>query len=216
MSSHKSRLIEFLKVAQARQQALLIGPLATSTPPAQLLQASAVMCIDGGIDMMDPSEIHYSIGDGDSAKNGRTLDEQLPVGKDTSDLAMGLQHLPAGLKTIHLWGFWGGRFDHQLCNLGEIQQFLQTHTAQIFLHNPEGAPMLALPQGEHSLDLIGTFTLLSLQTCHFTIGGECRYPLATPTRVLPLSAHTLSNIGAGKVTITCDHAFFCYLAPEEL
>ena len=209
MSSHKSRLSEFQAQATKHGCVWVIGPLAQNAPAPHLLTQAAVMAIDGGVDALPPQQVHYSVGDGDSAKSSANLDELLSINKDTSDLSIGLERIPRAVKIVHLWGFSGARFDHELCNLGAIHQFLLNHQAKVILHTQRQTALLAFPSGEHQLEINGTFSLLSLQETHFTITGDCHYPLLSPTLLGPLSAHGLSNIGQGKLSITADGPFFC-------
>lgn len=210
MSLHKShRLGEFQKRAVNLRQVLLIGPLSAGAPPTELMSKCAIVGVDGGAQAAGISQFDFTIGDGDSGVPAQ-LDELLPQHKDRSDLEHALALIPAEVAKLHLWGFWGARMDHQLCNLGAIHQFLLNRSLTVELYVPGRPLMSAFSAGEHQLDLQGTFSLLSLAETRFSITGACRYSLSAPTLVAPLSSHTLSNEAHGCVIVTSDRPFFCF------
>lgn len=192
---------------QRARTVVLMGPRADLFPPAALLEDSFLIGVDGGTWDSHAQAYHLTLGDGDSAAPGVELQTRHPVDKDQSDLALALALLPPTLECLHLWGFWGGRDDHHLMNLGEL--FLAPHLpAQTLIHRPGLAPVRLLPPGTHELSLAGTFSLFSLSPALFTLAGACRYPVRE-RRVAPLSSQLLSNRGDGVVQITCDQRFFC-------
>lgn len=210
MASHKSRLSKFQAQARATQRVVLLGPLAKVLPSAQLTARAAVMGVDGGCALAGRDYFDYTLGDRDSLHDGAfLLDEDFPVAKDHSDLALALQRIPAGVHDLHLWGFWGGRLDHQLCNLGELQQFLQTHQTRVQIHAPSET-MVGLPAGQHEVFIEGGFSLLSLSENLVRMTGDCRFPLPIPTVLAPLSSLALSNVGAGIIQLEISAPLFYY------
>ncbi len=204
---YQSKLQSFISKVQQHKSVVLVGPMAKSFPTdwPQL----PVMGVDGGCNKAPLERYDFTLGDGDSLAPALVLDLLFPTDKDASDLSLALQHLPAGAITIHLYGFWGGRFDHQVINLGELHARLTQEGGKVFFHTDSEYQVVGLPAGRHSLSLQGVFSLFSPLSTLFSISGDCRFPLA-PTQVPSLSSRLLSNEGHGEVIIDADQAFFCY------
>jgi len=205
---YQSKLQSFISKVQQHKSVVLVGPMAKSFPTdwPQL----PVLGVDGGSNKASPERYDFTLGDGDSLGPAAALDLVFPSAKDASDLALALQHLPAGPLTIHLYGFWGGRFDHQVINLGELHARLTQEGGEVYFHTESEYQVLGLPAGRHNLVLQGIFSLFSPLPTQFSIEGACRFPLPA-TRVDPLSSRLLSNEGQGAVTIEADQPFFCYM-----
>jgi thiamine pyrophosphokinase len=204
MSDHKVE--NFQTVTRARGKVVLVGPCGPPLPPTLFPpNLCSRLAVDGGVEQV--SEFHLSLGDGDSFAG--PLDVSFPSQKNHSDLALALALVPAGVE-VHLWGFWGGRFDHHLMNLGAAFQHTLTTGNGVEFY-AESEKLWLRPAGAHSFNLPGIFTLWSLKACHFTIAGSCEYPLESPTLCWPLDSRTLSNVGSGVVTVTADEPFFCCL-----
>lgn len=204
MSQGKPQTSEKLQRART---VILMGPLAHAFPPAELLQQSVLIGVDGGVWATHLEHYDLTVGDGDSVAPGVTLMERYPVEKDASDLALALGSVPPEAQTLHLWGFWGGRDDHHLMNLGEVF-FLAQAPARTLIHRPAGSPVRLFHPGTHTLKVSGTFSLFSLVPALFSISGACDYPIKD-LKVRPLSSQLLSNHAQGEVTIECDQRFFC-------
>lgn len=190
------------------RQALLMGPLSAHFPDEKMRQDKLLIGVDGGVWSEYLSLYDVTLGDGDSLKTPVQLDHHYSVDKTESDLALALKLLPSDLLSLELWGFWGGRDDHQWVNLGEVFHW-KNHSALVTIYRPDKAPLRLYPPGVHTIHSKHTFTLLSLEDAHFSIQGECRWPLSrTPIR--KFSSHLLSNQGLGKMMIECDHKFFYF------
>jgi len=205
---YQSKLQSFISKVQQHKSVVLVGPMAKSFPTdwPQL----PVLGVDGGCNKAALEHYDFTLGDGDSLSPTLTLDLLFPTAKDASDLALALQHLPAGPLTIHLYGFWGGRFDHQVINLGELHSRLKREGGEVYFHTDTGYQVLGLPAGTHQRSLVGLFSLFSPLPTEFSIEGACRFPLPL-TKVDSLSSRLLSNEGMGEVTIRASEAFFCYM-----
>ena len=190
------------------RQVLLVGPMALQFPDANLRRDKILIGVDGGVWSEHLSLYDVTLGDGDSLKSPVKLDHPFSSDKNESDLSLALKLLPPDLISVELWGFWGGRDDHQWVNLGEVFHWMN-HTAIVTIHRPDKAPLRLFPAGTHEITSTHTFTLLSLEDAHFSIQGKCRWPLPR-TKVQKLSSHLLSNQGQGEMTIECDHKFFCF------
>ncbi|MFI5391452.1 MAG: hypothetical protein ACHQYQ_08830, partial [Bacteriovoracales bacterium] len=66
--------------------------------------------------------LDISVGDGDSSNF--PMDFNLPEEKDYSDLKFALDLIPPNVEKINLWGFLGGRRDHEIINFGEVNNWL--------------------------------------------------------------------------------------------
>ena len=100
------------------------GPL-TIVGPLYIGEADfkePVLFIDGGSRFRNSPE-GLSLGDNDSSIG--ELDILLSPDKDFSDLSYALRNIPSHYKEIHLQGFLGGRKDHEIINMGEVQNFLK-------------------------------------------------------------------------------------------
>jgi thiamine pyrophosphokinase len=205
---YQSKLQSFVSKVQQHKGVVLVGPMAKAFPVYHPLLP--VLGVDGGSGKAAAEKYDFTLGDGDSLASGLQLDLVFPVDKDASDLALALQHLPAGPLTIHLYGFWGGRFDHQVINLGELHARLLKDGGEVCFHTDSEYQVLGRPAGRHTLTLQGLFSLFSPLPTLFSIEGACRFSLP-PTRVESLSSRLLSNEGLGEVTLTADQPFFCYM-----
>lgn len=167
-----------------------------------------VLYIDAGVQCkseLSYNAADYAIGDADGKALGESyvdlLDEIHPSKKDSSDLSLGLGFItnkfaPAPLH-LHCYGFWGGRYDHQLANMGEFFRWSEAHPlSQISWHSPKkewglfgNAPTKFYHQGR--------FSLFSYLETEFSLQGQIEYELDNQT-LRPLSSHGLSNIAHGE------------------
>ena len=150
--------------------------------------------------MPGSSEFVFSVGDGDSLRGGG-LDKTLPIDKDHSDLAFVLGSLPSSVNRLSLYGFMGGRLDHELANLGEVFSFLKRLSAGRcdFYTSSAELGMVAWSGLTLSLPIHGLFSVFTFEAGPIQIRGSCRYPLDPPRDLMPLSSHGLSNEGHGQV-----------------
>ena len=96
----------------------LIGPLYSS----EFSFDGPTVYIDGGVNFKQ-DDTGFSLGDGDSSS--ARLDQTLNPMKSYSDLAYALQQISKyKFKELKLFGFLGGRKDHELINLLEVHRFL--------------------------------------------------------------------------------------------
>ncbi len=179
----------------------IVGPLFDG---ARSIEEPAVF-VDGGSRFRESGQ-GISVGDGDSYSG--SLDHLLPVEKDYSDLAFVLDHLPGRVRHLDLFGFLGGRRDHELINLGEAHRFLKSrrNTRACF-----DSAVIALSAGAWRESIFGVFSLFAFESTRITLTGDCQYPIAND-RVLPAgSSWGLSNIGEGAVDISVRGPVFVFL-----
>lgn len=212
MPEDKDRLQRFQEKVLTTRRVGVVGPLSTAYP-TDLENAAeyALLGVDGGA-RFGRSRFDLTIGDGDSLPTDlppHTLDFQLCVDKDKSDLAFALDCLPRGPWSLELWGFSGGRFDHDILNLGTLARWVEEEGGKVRMYHSDCQQLMVLPAGSHHLLLEGVFSLFSLREANWSIAGDCRFPLL-PTRLPALDSRTLSNQGLGRVDMTVDQVFFCH------
>jgi len=181
-----------------------VGPMGPRLQNSELL-SHPIILVDGGAHHCQKGLIW--IGDSDSNQLNVEVDFfiELNPNKDFSDLKAAFDLFPANSSLeLHLWGFLGGRNDHQLINLGESHHFLIQHPqSKIFFYDEFGMlRMIFTSNGTLNLNHQGIFSLVSLESAEIQIIGNCDYELTIPTPLLPLSSRGLSNFAHGPVKIT--------------
>lgn len=187
----------------------VLGPMGPEIPAALL--DFPTLGIDGGANFA--SKLDLWVGDRDSleAEVEALYQYEFPAQKDFSDLALGLSLFNQKHSyKLHLWGFRGGRLDHELFNLGEALRFLETHPeSQILIYGPDGKIYFhVLGEGNWAFEYQGLFSVGTLKKSLIKIKGECDYPLLKETPLLPLSSHGLSNRARGRVEVQTSAAVF--------
>lgn len=190
--------------------AVLVGPL-LEKKELTLIDDKPIITVDGGLEKalkhhLLASRSHFSVGDGDSSN--LPLEHHLPTEKNFSDLAYGLSLIPKEVSLVKLFGFLGGRRDHELANLGEVYKFLlsRDEQTQLFFSNQ----ICVLSSGTWSLKHTGLFSLMTLSQTEVSLTGAIRYKLERPTALGPLSSLGLSNHATGNFELICDHPVFLY------
>lgn len=176
----------------------LVGP--KQWPSHELLEP--ILYVDGGSRYQLSSE-GFSLGDNDSSNH--PLDHQLPTDKDYSDLAYALRHCH-NFKTLNLFGFLGGRKDHEIMNFGELHSFLQ---GQKFTQAHFENQVSAFSQGRWPIEFSGIFSLFCFEKAHVSLIGKVKYQLhQAPLK--PFSSQGLSNIAQGPFILECDKPVFAF------
>ena len=195
------RVTDYLQQFPDDHRVQLVGPMLETADDFR----EPVVFVDGGAQHRR-GDIGIAVGDGDSSP--LPMDEKLPTDKDISDLGYALSQLPPRIRTLELLGFLGGRRDHELGNFGAVHAFLTraSHPAQASFDQA----VCAYGPGEWQLHIEGRFSLIVLEPTRLSLRGNCRYPLWPAARIEPLSSHTLSNIGHGEISLTCDAPVFVF------
>jgi thiamine pyrophosphokinase len=193
---------------------VILGPMGPNLPLN--LRNKAQMGVDGGA--------HFSnnllawVGDADSlsfAINAGVV-FKFPTEKDESDFALALSLFKESKGYFfHLWGFLGGRKDHELFNIGEGLHFLDQHPqSQLHFYNNQGLiSFMLFGAGLWEFYHQGIFSLGSLKKTSVKMTGDCRYPLNSSSTLKPLSSQGLSNVASGKITVETEGPLFIYF-PE--
>ena len=196
-SSTKNYLDQF----RDRQQIALVGPLASQLPAL----SDPVIFVDGGSNRREGG-IGIAVGDGDSFQG--ELDIYLDPQKDFSDLAFALSLVEENFRKIDLFGFTGGRRDHELLSLGEVFHYLGRRNQPC--HANIDTMIDGYSSGSWQLEVQGTFSLIVFSPSVVSLSGSCKYPIAAGTTIHPVSSLGLSNEGAGTISFTTTAPIFVF------
>jgi thiamine pyrophosphokinase len=193
---------------------LLTGDEANSRQTKLILENSdSLLYVDGGHNWRPQfSQVTHvpclSIGDGDSCDNQETLDLIFPTKKDRSDLGLALDHLAQQTKSITFLGFCSGRFDHELINLGVVNNYLMqnSHNVKATWYHHNKATRFSCTAGLHHFDFQDTFSLITLQEQNISISGAAKY-CVHHTQLNVLSDRGLSNQASGPFSIMAQKPF---------
>ncbi|MCB0420319.1 MAG: hypothetical protein KDD61_04955 [Bdellovibrionales bacterium] len=186
----------------------IVGPM--NPPPHSLVEP--LIYIDGGTKFKDEL-FGYSVGDGDSSTI--PLDETLNPEKDFSDLGYALNQITRPFPNIHLFGFLGGRRDHEIFNLGEVYHFLSRQHSPVTVTIDE--EWYAYSSGRWDIDVFGTFSVVTFaDATRVSLSGHCRYHIPKGTKVPTVTSFGLSNVGEGIVHLECDRPVFIYSPDGQL
>ena len=194
----KEKRQKFLQQCLGHRLVHLIGPMPLEDAPKEFLEPC--LLVDGGLEhkvrCIGPS---LSLGDGDSSSS--EMDILLEAKKNFTDLNFALGVIKQlDLKEIYLWGFLGGRKDHEITNFGEVFHFLKEKQGFVAKFN-QGVRFFA--PGSYTLNFQGTFSFINFQDNEISLKGSIEYPLEESTSVKMLSGHTLSNVAKGEFQLTC-------------
>ena len=209
----------FLRKITDKQSLIILGPTKLSKHDLSVLKSqnvdTPILIIDGGINHIDHSfkskhKFILSVGDNDSNLTNQTLDILLDQQKDFSDLSYSLNLVSKAIihKTlaITMLGFLGGRLDHEIINLGEINSFLKkiSFNCDIQLSNK------VLSTNNETINFVtkDTFSVISFEDILLSITGDCEYKLKSPISIKALSSKTLSNQGFGEIRLQSNQVFF--------
>jgi thiamine pyrophosphokinase len=183
----------------------LLGPMGPKLP--SFLAKFPIIGVDGGAQFSERLDIW--IGDSDSGlpHENCPISYRYPPEKSASDLALCLQllkHIPR-LK-LHLWGFTGGRKDHELINLGECLSFLESmEDSEIHCYDSQGKVLYRFfGKGQWSFSHQGIFSLVTLKPQSLTLTGLCDYQVPERREFPPLSSMGLSNQARGQLHLQTD------------
>lgn len=194
---------------------ILVGPMGPAVPEGLL--AHPLIAVDGGARFADHFDIW--VGDSDSHEGEIKADHSFhhPEKKDISDLGLAFtffKHLQS--YHLHLWGFTGGRKDHEIFNLGEALHFLkgQSNTQVSIYDSNHKLSFRLVSAGRWTLEVHSLFSLGCLFPVTFRLTGACSYQVTEKRSLPPLSSLGLSNWGSGEIVIETDGPLFIHF-PEE-
>ena len=202
----QKKFSEYLKRHLDSERIMLVGPLADS----DLDLLDPVIFVDGG-SIRRENDIGLSLGDGDSFDGH--LDHLLETDKDYSDLAFALSLLGNEFERIEMFGFLGGRRDHELLNLGEVFHFLAGRTRPATAHLDHAIE--AFSRGNWQIEVHGTFSLVAFNNAVVSLSGDCKYEIPKDTSISPVSSFGLSNEGHGTIWLETDSPMFLFRISRE-
>ncbi|GAB4019885.1 MAG: hypothetical protein Fur0010_22230 [Bdellovibrio sp.] len=182
----------------------LIGPM-DFTLNSPLSSETGLIFVDGGTRHLHRFANHpykYSLGDGDSAPSGLKFDQLFDPVKDETDLELALQTLPKHSFALSLWGFLGGRRDHELAAYGAVAHFLLDRPEHNVVHFDEVNKILA--PGSHQLEFSGGFSLLAFYPTTLHLDGNIDYKSEDVIELRPFSGRGISNKAYGPFELTCN------------
>jgi thiamine pyrophosphokinase len=186
----------------APSEVVLVGPVGPVLSDRFLNHR--IIAVDGGARFVERFDLW--VGDADSIEGDRPEGPRIDLlpEKDRSDLVHALESIQDPVRVLHLWGFLGGRRDHEWFNLGEVARWIaNARGVQARFYDEQGEWKVAvLTEGE--IDHEGVFSLGSIEPNRVRITGECEYPLSEWTELHPVSSHGLSNRAFGRVRVEAD------------
>lgn len=193
---------------------VFVGPMGPELPAH--LENLPVLAVDGGAHFT--ARLDVWVGDGDSYQKEIVCPYifRHPIEKASSDFSLALELFDEPrLYKFHLWGFLGGRRDHELFNLGEGLSFLDKHhECQVLFYGEDGKVYFHLVgHGLWKFNHLGLFSLGSLKNTLVKLTGECHYPIKKFQRLAPLSSFGLSNEATGEMILETEGSVFLYF-PE--
>lgn len=194
---------------------VFVGPMGPHTPDH--LRNFPTICVDGGAHFSE--NMHIWIGDNDSLMIDKIESPhifKLPIEKDQSDLGHAFNLFQESrYYKFHLWGFLGGRRDHELFNLGESFNFLERHQESQMMFYGENGQLLyhILGAGQWKFAHKGIFSLGTLKKTSVKLTGEVKYSIPRHEVLYPLSSLGLSNVGEGEILLETRGPVFIYF-PE--
>lgn len=192
---------------------IFVGPmLSKALQGAVLRQADLIkvpqVAIDGGIAFADKPVLWT--GDGDSGTAPKNTASFIKHDQNKTDLCFCLEGIQGWQwHELHLFGFLGGRRDHELANFGEVHAALKTRqksSSAVFYDENGTASAFLYTAGEHKLSLHGRFSVLVLEPAQMTIAGACLFQ-AENLVLEPFSSRGISNEGFGQVKVHATQPF---------
>jgi thiamine pyrophosphokinase len=205
--SGKSAYLKWCELVDGNEEIQIILPLAKNLKKIP----TAAFFVDGGVVHLppDPSPYYFSLGDGDSSCENK-MQLLFPRSKDYTDLELALALIPGYFKHVSLHGVWGKEKDHELANLGAINNFLISYSHIKNVHIDDRH--FFLNSGNHLAKIEGKFSLLVFQETTLNIKGNCQFTTGKNSLMGTLNGRGLSNIGAGEVEITLNKPALLYLS----
>lgn len=208
---NKSQLFSSINQHQKLQ---VIGPMLEDKNLISL--DCPTIYVDGGAKYQVQNHLHptYLIGDADSHPYPDQFHYLLSPDKDVSDLGFVLQNLTAQNCQLSLLGFIGGRLDHQLFVLGEVQAYSKRTGNLIILDDQLIFP--AKLDQTHYLECqyTGIFSVGCYQPTTISISGAVKYPLHQ-IELIPHSSFGLSNQSTGSFQIKAMQNFWVYFENKQ-
>lgn len=191
------------------QKLQVIGPMPFDE--TELDGDCPTICVDGGArhaKNLDTERI-YIIGDADSFPDSEQFHHLLKQDKDISDLGFILQNLAPEIQKLALFGFTGGRLDHQLFVLGELDQFSMRTGALLVMDSQFIFPKKVNDNFSFEGSYQGIFSVGTYRATPITLRGNIKYALEAQL-MQPHSSQGLSNLASGSFQVFAPDNFWLY------
>ena len=187
------------------QELVLVGPILKHGKINYLNLPQ--IAVDGGV--------HFSnnpitwMGDGDSTQGDISRKSLiLKTNQNESDLRFALNKIAnITWKTLHLFGFYGGRKDHELANWGEVYHELKlsSHREKVIFYDECENPKIyilntSLLSSSHCIQVNGVFSVFSFERTTLSLKGNCRFNV-DQFAMNSFTSQGLSNFGDGVVQV---------------
>lgn len=205
----KSSVDKFLSIIN--EQVQIIGPM--SFDRSLVKPDIPTIIVDGGLDHRMKFQELFCVGDGDSCSNELSdkIDIRLEVEKDFSDLAFALKLLDQHLvNSIILFGFLGGRRDHEYFNIFESYSFLKKNANKTICFEND---IIIFGAGKYELDHQGLFSISTLEVNQISLGGLIKYEFNGELE--PYKSHGLSNQALGSFILECSCPLIMFLSLND-
>lgn len=184
----------------------IVGPVSPCSPS----NTFPTLAVDGGARFVPNFDLW--IGDNDSylEKIDSANAFIFPSDKDQSDLCLALSLFKTNAYTLHLYGFLGGRRDHELFNFGEIFSHLLTMAnSKVLLYDGKALQFILHGAGTHEFNHQGLISIGTLFPQKLLLKGQLSY--TGESEFGALSSLGLSNKASGTFNISASKPFFIYL-----
>ncbi|MFL5783242.1 MAG: hypothetical protein ACJ76H_01450 [Bacteriovoracaceae bacterium] len=204
------------KELRDKSEWVLVGPMGPELP--EKFYDCPVMAVDGGANWAAKPNVW--IGDSDSYKETPSTAAimKLPAEKDASDFSLALKLFDQQKRyKFHLWGFSGGRKDHELFVWGEALSFVDQHPeCHLVLYGNEGRiETHFLGSGHWRFEHQGLFSLGCMRKIRVKLTGDVKYQIKTESWLPPLSSWGLSNVGSGEIILENEGPAFVHFPADE-
>lgn len=226
MNNSPLKLASYIKQAEKLEKKLYLlkkqknlsvfGPLLKNPP--KIHDKEITLQID--ISVIANLEHTIILGDGDSVfpDQKKDFDYLFPEIKDFSDFeafVLLLEEFPH-LEKLHLYGLWGGRFDHQLLIPNQITELFNQNSnlKSCTLYDESNCPSLVLLNtGEFQFNEQISFSLLSPRHQDIVLTGNVEY--AGPFHLKAWTGHGISNRAFGAWSIQCQLPIWKYFLSNQ-
>lgn len=195
-------------------QVNIIGPM--NCPNILDNKDTFYIFVDGGTEKLNEIKPSNFISVGDNDSSDKKHDFTYPQKKDRSDLYLAFTHCPL-VKEIRMYGFLGGRKDHEIFNLGESYNYLKNNKkcSKISFYDEKKIKQVTIINSHKSeISYCGSFSITSLENQLINIDGDIEYK--GDYNLIPLSSQGLSNYSKGRITINSQAPLIIYFNHDLL
>lgn len=197
---------------------IIVGPMGPMLPDRLSATGLPILAVDGGAHFTENESVWVGDSDSFSATPPTSVVFKLPENKDASDFSCALRLFDRQVNySFHLWGFSGGRKDHELFVWGEILSFLEQHPECKFIVYDKNGRIEThfLGSGHWRFQHKGLFSLGSLRKIRVKLTGDVKYPIRHESWLPALTSWGLSNVGDGELILENEGPAFLHYPEGE-